>query len=327
MLLAAHDERVGLEARVLVERHADLLADAVLDEARAAVRAFDNGELVGPLHELEDLGAHGLLDDVQQVGRVDLAVAALGAADVERADATLVVRGHRDVLEDAFDLVVGEAVRAEPFARRRSDHLLRARAGRHALRGDANHATRAAVGCDRGAVERVDLLRGHSAHRRRLVLGIARLDGHFGAQRVLALAHELGHAAREILGTELRRAKNDLPDGVVDRLLEARHVGALLAGPEVDDALQPGREQLLLTAVIEANHLFYARDAHAREGEVDGRRRGLDVGCGGPRGHASTVATGPLAARATMLVGRAVRNARPAKGLKVNAASVETGPQ
>src|SRR3954465_8983491 len=41
---------------------------------------------------------------------VDLAVAALGAADPQRADAALVVSSDRHVLEDALDLVVGEAV-------------------------------------------------------------------------------------------------------------------------------------------------------------------------------------------------------------------------
>ena len=47
---------------------------------------------------------------------MDLAVAALGAADVERADAALVVRRDRHVLEDALDLVVGEAVGQQPLA-------------------------------------------------------------------------------------------------------------------------------------------------------------------------------------------------------------------
>ena len=43
-------------------------------------------------------------------------VGALGAADVQRPDAALVVGGDGDGLEDALDLVVGEAVGGEALA-------------------------------------------------------------------------------------------------------------------------------------------------------------------------------------------------------------------
>ena len=82
-------------------------------------------------------------------------------------------------------------------------------------------------------------------HRRRLVLGVARGDRDLGAQRVLALAHELGDALRERLGPEAALAEDDLADRVVDDLLEARHVRALLLRAEVDEALEPRREELL----------------------------------------------------------------------------------
>ena len=91
---------------------ADHLAHAVLDEAGVAVRLLDDRDLVGALHQLVDLGAHRLLDDVEEVAGVDVDVDALGAADVERADAALVVGGDGDGVEDALDLVVGEAVGA-----------------------------------------------------------------------------------------------------------------------------------------------------------------------------------------------------------------------
>jgi hypothetical protein len=44
-----------------------------------------------------------LLDDSQQRGRVDLILALLGAADVERAEAALIVGGDRYRIEDAVD--------------------------------------------------------------------------------------------------------------------------------------------------------------------------------------------------------------------------------
>ena len=73
-------------------------------------------------------------------------VAALRAADVQRAEAALVVRRDGDVLEDALDLVVAEAVRrAAARASGAGDELLRARAGGHALGGDADEPARAAL--------------------------------------------------------------------------------------------------------------------------------------------------------------------------------------
>ena len=72
-------------------------------------------------------------------------VAALGAADVQRAEAALVVGRDGDVLEDALDLVVGEAVGEQPLARAAGDELLRARARGHALRGDADEPARAGL--------------------------------------------------------------------------------------------------------------------------------------------------------------------------------------
>src|SRR3954449_8812996 len=101
--------------------------------------------LVGALHQLEDLRAHRLLDDAQQMRPVDLAVAALRASDPERAKATLVVSRNRDVLEDTLDLVVGEAVGEQALARGRSDHLLCAGARGHALSRDADEPARAGL--------------------------------------------------------------------------------------------------------------------------------------------------------------------------------------
>ena len=130
---------------------------------------------------------------------VDLVVAQLRAADVQRAEAALVVRGDRHRVEDPLDLLGVEALLLEPLARRAGDELLGARARGHALGGDADQPARAELGADRRAVQRVHLLRLDARHRRGLVLGEARLDAHLGSARALALADEL----RDVLGQRL----------------------------------------------------------------------------------------------------------------------------
>jgi hypothetical protein len=76
--------------------------------------AFSTTEpLVRALHQLVDLARHRVLDDLEQRRCLDLVRAVLGAADVQRAEAALVVRRDRDGVEDALDLGVGEAVGGE----------------------------------------------------------------------------------------------------------------------------------------------------------------------------------------------------------------------
>ena len=156
----------------------------------------------------------------------------------------------------------------QTLARRAGDELLRARARGDALGGDADQAPRAELGADRRAVQRVQLLGLDAGDGRRLVLGEARLDGHLGAARVLAAAHELRDVLGERLDLERRLAEHDLADRLVDDLLEARHVRALLVGAEVDHALEAGREQLLGAVLAEPDHLLDAGDADAREAEL-----------------------------------------------------------
>ena len=154
----------------------------------------------------------------------------------------------------------------------------------HAVMPWAATPTSRRVPCSRGdrrAVQRVDLLRRDARHRRRLVLGIARGDRHLGAQGVLALAHLLGDVLGELLGLEAALAEDDLADDVVDDLLEARHVRALLLRPEVDEAVELRVVELLCAGFADPDDLLDAGDADARERDVDGGRRGLDVGgCG-----------------------------------------------
>ncbi len=124
------------------------------------------------------------------------AVAALGAADVEGADAALVVGGDRDGLDRPLDLLGVEAGGGEPFAAELGDHLLGAGAGGHALGLHAGQGAGAALGGDRGAEEAVDLL-GRVAGRRRLHrLRVARLDRDLGAAAVLASRARAGRCGR-----------------------------------------------------------------------------------------------------------------------------------
>jgi hypothetical protein len=169
----------------------------------------------------------------------------------------------------------------QPRARAGGDELLRARAGGHPLRGDADHAARAPLGGDRHAVQRVDLLRVDARDGGRLVLGVAGRDPHLGPPRALALAHQLGDALGEVLGAERRLAQHDLADRLVDDLLEARHVRALLVAGEVDEAVQARREQLLGAVLAHADHLLDAGDADARQ--ADRKRRAAAPGRLEPR--------------------------------------------
>src|SRR5207253_8550157 len=155
--------------------------------------------------------------------------------------------------------------------------LLGARARGHSLGGDADEPTRAALGRDRRAVERVDLLRRDTRDRRGLLLRVAGRDRHLGAERVLALAHPLGDVLGELLGLEARLAEDHLADDAVDDLLEARHARALLARAEVDVALELGRDPFLCAIAADADDLLDVGDTDARERDVHGRRGSLYV--------------------------------------------------
>ena len=167
VLLARGDERVVAQLGQPVDDAADHLPHAVLDESRAAVGLLDHRALVGALHQLVDLRRHRVLDDREQPAGVDVGVAALRAADVERAQAALVVRRDGHGGEDALDLVLAEPVREQPLARALLHERLRARAGGHALGGDAAEPARAGGAGHRDAVQRVDLLGEDAAVRAR----------------------------------------------------------------------------------------------------------------------------------------------------------------
>ena len=105
------------------------------------------------------------------------------------------------------------------------------------------------------------------------MLGIARRDRDLRALRSLAGAHQLGDVLSERLRPERRLTEDHLADRLVDDLLKARHVRALLVAVEIDEALQPRKEQL----VADAHHLLDARHPDAREPHRHSRRARLDV--------------------------------------------------
>ena len=132
----------------------------------------------------------------------------------------------------------------------------------------------------RAAVEGVDLLGTDPRDRGRLVLGIARGDRHLGALGALAGADELGDMLGQGLGTKRGLAQDDLADGLVDDLLEAGHVRALLVAAEIHRAIQPRVEQL----VADADDLLDARHPDPGEAERNARSAGLHVIAGAGHG-------------------------------------------
>ena len=199
------------------------------------------------------------------------------AADVQRADPALVVRRDGDGVEDPLDLVLAEPVGEQALARGGLDERLRARARGDALRGDADQPLRAGLAGHRDAVQRVDLLGGDAAVRGRLVLGVARLEVDLGAPGALAVAHLLGDVLGQRLGAERALAEDDLADRVVDDLLEARHVRALLARAQIDEAVELRGVQSLVSACVDPYDLLDVRHAYARERDVERGDLVLDV--------------------------------------------------
>ena len=132
-------------------------------------------------------------------------------------------------------------------------------------------------------MQRVQLLRLDARDRRRLVLREARLDGDLRAARGLPLAHELRDVLGECLDLERRLVQDDVADRFVDDLFEARHVRALLVGPELDDAFEASGEQLLVPVLLHPDDLLDSGHADARQAQLHARplRLHVDEGNGG----------------------------------------------
>src|SRR6185312_6136587 len=124
---------------------------------------------------------------------------------------------------------------------------------------------------------RVDLLRLDAGDGGGLVLRVARGDRDLGAAGALAVAHALGDVRGERLGLEGRLAEDHLADRLVDDLLDARHVRALLLRSSVDEASDLRRPELLGAVLPDADDLLDARDADAREADLERRALRLHV--------------------------------------------------
>src|SRR5215217_96414 len=274
VFLACRHEDVVAQAAEVLDRAANRLANAVRHESRTMRRRLNDRGLIRALHQLVDLAGHRIFDDREQLRRVQVGVAVLWQPEVERAHTALVVRRDRYGLETPSDLVDGEAIGGQALARASDNQLLRAWACRHPLRGDADEPARAALGGDRRAEQREDLLGGDRGHWRRLVLWIAGGDCHLRAQRVLSLAHLYGDSLGELLGLEAALAEHDLADDVVDDLLEARHVRACLLRSDLDEAVELGVIELVGTGRTDADDLLDIRhpDTPQRHSDRRGRR-------------------------------------------------------
>ncbi len=269
VLLAGGDERAAVELGEGLDDPADHLTHAVLDEAGPAVGLLDDLDLVGALHQLVDLRGHAGLGDRQQRRRIDLGRAVLDAAELQRGLPALVVGRDGHAAQDPLDLLRAEPLAGEALAGAGGDQLLGAGTGGDAGCRDADDAPRAVLVGDGAPEQRVDLLCLNAGDGGRLVLRIARRDRDLGARRALALADQLRDVLRERLGAEHRLAEHDLADRLVDDLVEARHVRALLVRGEVDEAVEAREVELL----ADPHDLLDAR--HADAGET---RRGCRAG-------------------------------------------------
>jgi hypothetical protein len=82
---------------------------------------------------------------------------------------------------------------------------------------------------------------------------------------------------RQRLGPERALAEDDLADRVVDDLLEARHVRALLARAQVDEAVEPRGVERLVAGRLDADDLLDVGHADARQRDVQRGDLVLDV--------------------------------------------------
>ena len=126
-------------------------------------------------------------------------------------------------------------------------------------------------------MQRVEFLGQDPRHRSGLVLRETGLDRHLGAACALTRTNQLSDVLGQRFGAEGRLPEHDLADRLVDDLLEARHVGALLIGAEIDDTLKPGREKLLGSVLAQPDDLLDTGHTDAREAQRQRRCRRLHV--------------------------------------------------
>jgi hypothetical protein len=109
------------------------------------------------------------------------------------------------------------------------------------------------------------------------VLRVAGLEPDLGAARALPVADPLGDVHCERLGAEDALGEHDLADRVVDDLLEARHVRALLERPEIDKAVELGPVQTFSPVRADPDDLLDVGHPHARQRNMQRGPLFLDV--------------------------------------------------
>jgi hypothetical protein len=171
---------------------------------------------------------------------------------------------ERHELEDPLDVELVEPGLPKALRRALAHEALGARAGVDPVRLHPDEPAGALFRGRREADQRDHLLGRKARHRRLPLERVARDDAHLGAERALAL-HDVGG---DVLGEALdqqRLADHDQLDRSLEELREAGHVHALLAGVEVDGAVDVGGDQLLAPGVADPDGLLDAADPRARE--------------------------------------------------------------
>ena len=187
------------------------------------MRPLDHRRLVAALHELEDLARHGALDDLEQPGDVELERAVLGAAEVERADAALVVGGDGECSPAGGRSPARRTLRprAARASARRSLPSRRAPSSCPARRRPPSTACHGADAIARAwsveisCVGTPDTGAGRRSGKRAAIVTC-------DPAREPALAHALRDLLGEPLGAHARGADDDLADDIADVVLEAR---------------------------------------------------------------------------------------------------------
>ena len=175
-----------------------------------------------------------------------------------------------------------EAVLAQPRLGLRADHLLGAGARHHALGLHADQLDGAPGGGGGDADQRVQLLRGLAGDRR------APLERELGADlhvRALGPVPD-GQSPRDALGERLDHRgleRAEVLQHLLHRVAEARHVGALPVGRQLDEEIERRVEEA--AAVGETDDAVEARHARLVEPEAGRRRLLLHVALE-PRGQA-----------------------------------------
>ena len=128
-----------------------------LDDRGPTMSLFDRARLVAALHELVEFsqGIESSTIATGEASSMSLAAASSGAANVRRAQAALVVRGHRRHREDPIDLLgVGGSLILRGARAGVAAHKLTARTGTPSCPGGPGRAAR-----------RVPSLEGRRQHR------------------------------------------------------------------------------------------------------------------------------------------------------------------